>query len=101
MNKQLRDFARKTLKENLALCSDGEVHRFKLMYSPKNVELDFRKVVDAMPKEKLDWAMQQVQRTLDQRKNLVFIGSEDSKCPYCHEFDCRCADYDRYEGGRI
>ena len=69
MNKKLTQFARSELKEGLQQCSDGAVHLFKRMYSHNNLELSIDEVVDNMPDEKLDWAMQQVERTL--AKNQV------------------------------
>lgn len=65
MNDVLKKFARQTLKTGLAACGDKERHIFKRMYSPKDLTLDINVVVDRMPEEKLDWAMQQVQRSLD------------------------------------
>ena len=35
------------------------------MYSPDDLEKSIDDVVDAMPEKRLDWAMQQIQRTLD------------------------------------
>lgn len=72
MNSTLSKFARDTLKANLALCTDGERHVFELMYCPRTgrrgenpvLGLSTDEIVDKMPDEKLDWAMQQVERTL-------------------------------------
>jgi hypothetical protein len=38
------------------------------MYSNDNLEMDINDVVDKMDEEKLDWAMQQVERTLNKAK---------------------------------
>lgn len=65
MNEKLANFARDELKEMLSRCTQGQVEKFKQMYSYKNRELDIGAVVDNMPSEKLDWAMDQCQRTLD------------------------------------
>ena len=65
MNQQLQDFARSTLKDNLRKCTSGQVNIFNRMYSPDDHAKPIDEVVDAMSEEKLDWAMQQVQRTLD------------------------------------
>ena len=64
MNNQLTAFARETLKEGLAKCTKEQILLFKRMYSHEDLEKDINKVVDDMPDEKLDWAMQQVERTL-------------------------------------
>ena len=64
MNTQLQDFARGKLKEGLSKCTEPQQMLFKRMYSHKNLELPIDEVVDNMPWEKLDRAMQQVQSTL-------------------------------------
>lgn len=67
MNKQLQIFARRTLKEGLAKCTPDEHHIFRRMYSFKDLKKPIDEVVDGMDPDKLDWAMQQVQRTLDKK----------------------------------
>jgi hypothetical protein len=69
MNKQLRDFAKNTLKEGLAQLPNGHQLKFKGMYAHGNLEADMNTVVDNMPDEKLDWAMEQVQRSLEKLKH--------------------------------
>jgi hypothetical protein len=64
MNDKIQQFARQELKDGLAQCTDAQQFMFKRMYSHGNLDLDIDQVVDNMPEEKLDWAMQQVQRTL-------------------------------------
>jgi len=64
MNNQLQDFARQQLKDGLAQCTEAQQMLFKRMYSHKNLEASINDVVDAMPEDKLDWAMQQVERSL-------------------------------------
>jgi len=70
MNEQLRSFARQQLKDGLAQLPMGWQMVFKRMYSPKNLELLVNEVVDAMPDDKLDWAMQQVQSSLVKLKKV-------------------------------
>ena len=65
MNNQIQEFARNELKAGLAMLPEKNQLFFKRMYSHKNLEADIDEVVDAMPEEKLDQAMQQVQRTLE------------------------------------
>ena len=67
MNNTIQDFARNKLKEDLAKCTEAECLMFKRMYSHKNLELPINDVVDNMAAEKIDWAMQQVERTLAKR----------------------------------
>ncbi len=54
MNKQLQDFARKTLKEGLAALTDDNLDVFRRMYSPKELMKSLDKVIDDIPEEKLD-----------------------------------------------
>lgn len=64
MNEQLQSFARAELKSNLAQCNEKQKTLFKRMYAEGEMELPINEVVDRMPESKLDWAMQQVSRTL-------------------------------------
>lgn len=64
MNKILSKFARDWLKANLATCTEGQRGVFKRMYSHKNLSCPVDYAVDAMPDDKLDWAMQQVEQTV-------------------------------------
>ena len=65
MNEQLQSFARDELKKGLSQLPEAHSHIFKCMYSHENLDADINDVVDSMPEEKLDWAMQQVQNSLD------------------------------------
>ncbi len=65
MNKQLEEFARNQLKQNLAQCTDKQQLFFKRMYANGDLEMDINQVINNMSLKKLDWAMIQVQRTLD------------------------------------
>lgn len=66
MNEQLQQFARETLKEGLAKLPEDNQKMFKRMYSPENLEADINEVVDNVPVDRLDWAMQQVARTVQE-----------------------------------
>ncbi len=65
MNNQLQEFARAQLKDGLDKLPESNQLFFKRMYSGGNLDANINDVVDAMPEDKLDWAMQQVQRSLD------------------------------------
>ena len=67
MNKQLQKFARDTIKQGLHQCSEKQQWLFKRMYSkgPNPLEASTDDIVDNMDESKLDWAMEQVQTTLD------------------------------------
>lgn len=69
MNQELDRFARGYLLSGLKQCTPGEQKMFKLMYASgenneQKLKCDIVDVVNAMQPEKLDWAMQQIQRTL-------------------------------------
>ncbi len=64
MNEALQNFARTSLKEGLAQCTEDQQHVFRLMYSPNDLDRCMEDVVDRMPEGRLDWAMQQVEYTL-------------------------------------
>lgn len=67
MNKELQGFARKRIKEGLALCTKPQREMFKRMYSPRDLEMPINAMIDAMPSDKLDRAMTQVKNTLDKQ----------------------------------
>ena len=62
MNKELEEFAREKIKEGLHSCTEGQIDLFKRMYQ-SDEELSLDEVVNKMHSDKLDWAMQQIQRT--------------------------------------
>ena len=64
MNDQLEEFARDALKTGLAQCTEAQQLLFKRMYAPKHLDDSIDTVVDMMGTHQLDWAMQQVDRTL-------------------------------------
>ncbi len=68
MNEQLQEFARAELLDGLGQLGDREVYLFKQMYAGGNPERCIEDVVADMPEEKLDWAMQQVERTLAKKR---------------------------------
>ena len=70
MNEQLQTHARDILKEGLAQCSDGEQLLFKRMYAHGNLDMSIDEVVNNMDTDRLDWAMDQVKRTLDKKTDL-------------------------------
>jgi hypothetical protein len=75
MNNQLQSFAREELKSGLAQLPEGCQHRFKQMYSHGNLDANINDVVDNMPEDKLDWAMQQVEKSLE--KQLLSAPKEE------------------------
>lgn len=83
MNDTLQIFARNMLKAGLAECSPGQQHRFKQMYADGNLELPINTVVDTMPCHRLDWAMQQVEATIQKnvKQELDFLAKQDIVVP--------------------
>ena len=71
MNQQLQDYARDYLKGSVSIMPEYNQRVFKLMYGRNDgkrsvddaVAMDVSAVVDEIPADRLDWAMQQVQRT--------------------------------------
>lgn len=68
MNNEIEIFARKKLKKRLKKLPAGWVHKFKQMYSHNNLTKSINSVVDGMDVDKLDWAMTQVSRSLENLK---------------------------------
>jgi 3-methyladenine DNA glycosylase AlkC len=66
MNKNLETYARKWLKESLELLTADHRSFFVRLYKTSDGQT-WQEVVDTMPVDKLDWAMQQVGRTLIKR----------------------------------
>lgn len=69
MNNILETYARDWLRNNMPRLTDEQRLIFKRMYSHSDLSADMEKVIEAMPKEKLDWAMMQVENTLRKRKS--------------------------------
>lgn len=69
MNKYLTSYARNHLKAGLSQLTESYQMMFKRMYSYNNIELDINTVVDNIPDKKLDWAMQQVEKTIETTEN--------------------------------
>ena len=83
MNKQLQKVARDILKAGLAQLPESHHRMFKLMYGrnggkrsvSETEALMINDVVDIMSEDKLDWAMQQVERGIN-NQNLIDKGEE-------------------------
>lgn len=64
MNDVLQDYARQVLIDGLLTCTPDQQMIFKRMYSHKNLEASIEEVVAGMKDTQLDWAMQQVAKTV-------------------------------------
>ncbi len=71
MNNELQNYAREQLKSGLKKCTEGQQRLFKQMYAHKNMDKDIDYAVDNMPEDKLDFAMQQVKRTLEKKTQKI------------------------------
>jgi hypothetical protein len=75
MNQQLQDFARQQIRDGLELMGPEQLRVFALMYGRKGgrrsvedaVAMPMAEIVNEIPPEKLDWAMQQVANTLEKQ----------------------------------
>lgn len=74
MNDDLQNFARQHIKDGLEMMGPTQLRTFALMYGRKGgkrsvedaVAMPLADIVNEIPPDKLDWAMQQVNRTLEQ-----------------------------------
>jgi len=64
MHELCRKVAIDYLKDGLSKCTKAQRHLFKRMYAGGDLELTIEAVVERMPDEKLEHAMDQVERTL-------------------------------------
>jgi 5-methylthioribose kinase len=72
MNDKMQNFARKFLLDGLETLPEGYNRTFKLMYGRNNgkrsvedtEKMSIDAVVEEITPEKLDWAMQQVERSI-------------------------------------
>ena len=73
MNENLKNLAKEMLKKLLAECTDDQHLLFKRMYCHKNLELPINEAVDQMADDKIDWAITQVERTVEKNrgKNIL------------------------------
>ncbi len=77
MNDTLQKFARNYLKEGLSQLTPENHRIFKLMYGRNNNKRSVTdaeimlidKVIDEIPPEKLDWAMEQIRRSVEKLEN--------------------------------
>jgi hypothetical protein len=62
MNPRLIKFAKTCLKEDLAKCTECQQNLFKMIYG--SLDMEINSVIDDIPGDELDWAMNLVERTL-------------------------------------
>ena len=68
MNSDLQEYARSTLIKGLLSLPEENQLFFKRMYSHTDLEKNIIDVINDMPEDKLDWAMQQVERTINEKE---------------------------------
>lgn len=62
-NKQLIEAGRNILRSYLHRATPEQVELFKRMYANGKMDLDIDAVIDIMDTDKIDWAIQQCERT--------------------------------------
>jgi len=67
-NETIKNFAKEQLKGLLSQCTEGQQLMFKRMYCHRNLELPINEAVDQMADDKIDWAMTQVERTIEKNE---------------------------------
>ncbi len=67
--KSIKGFRLQTLKNLLAQTTEEQQMFFKRMYSHKDLTMPIEVVVDNMPEDRINWAIQQVERTVN--KNIL------------------------------
>lgn len=68
MNNTLQEFAIKNIKIGLSKCTPEEQYLFKRMYSHDDLDKEIYDVVDKISKEKLDFALTQIENTLKKKE---------------------------------
>lgn len=69
---ELMKIARGVLKESLELCTEPQVHLFRRMYGTQkdiDARTDINVIVDKMPDSKIEWALEQVKRTVEKNRS--------------------------------
>jgi len=69
MNEFLINAGKVELKELLSQCTEGQQYMFKRMYAFGKLDLSIDDVVDKMDEHKIDWALQQCQKTVDKNNS--------------------------------
>lgn len=80
MNNTLKEFAKAQIIEGLSKLPEGWQTKFKMMYGrlggARSLEdtyaMSIEEIVDEMPEEKLDWAMQQVELSIESVKKIIW-----------------------------
>lgn len=70
LRNEFRQAARQELKNGLVQCTESQQLKFAMMYAKDNLQLTVEEIVDRMDWERLDWAMQQVKRTLEKNEGV-------------------------------
>lgn len=68
MNGTVSEFTRKEIIQGLNQLPDSWVKMFNRMYNHKNLDASIEETVNAMPEEKLDWALSQVENSIFKNK---------------------------------
>lgn len=64
LNEQVKKYIKDEIYVGLIQLPDGWITKFKRMYSPKDLTVDLKTIINNLPEEKLNWALTQVQNSL-------------------------------------
>lgn len=70
-NETIKKFAKELLKDLLDECTEAQQLIFKRMYCDKNLEYSINDAVDQMDDDKIDWALTQVERTVEKNRSSI------------------------------
>jgi len=62
---KIKAYRKQVLIDLYNQCTEPQQMLFKRMYSHKNLELPIDTIIDNMPDDKIDWAIQQCERTVE------------------------------------
>jgi len=69
MNETLKLLSKNILKDLLSQCTEPQQMMFKRMYSHTDLDKDIKKCVDDMDESKIDWAITQLERTVEKNNS--------------------------------
>lgn len=64
----IADYRLSTLKRLFLETTEKQQQLFKRMYSHKDLTADIETIINKMPDNKIDWAIQQCERTVEMNK---------------------------------
>ena len=65
---KIKAYRRQILIDLYNQCTEPQQMIFKRMYSHKNLELGINDIINKMPDDKIDWSIQQCEKTVEKNK---------------------------------